>query len=106
MAKKEGRFNIKSFFNGLMEKSLQGLISVAAEQSEHLIDLLKNIPLIKKKIRRIVISAVFLTAGLVIFGLGAGLYLANLLGLSTSSSYMMVGLAFLISAGIYSHTSL
>ena len=64
MAKKEATVTFKSILNQFMQISIQSLISVIAEQSEHLVDWVKNISGLKRKIKKIISVIIISTAGL------------------------------------------
>ena len=99
MAKKGG---FQSLLNQFMQKSLQSLISVVAEQSEHLIGWVKDIAGLKRKIKKIITSIIILTAGLAIFGVGISQYIASLYpNLANGLSYLLVGAVFILAALIY-----
>ena len=102
MPKKEEKFSFKSILNKFMEKSLQSLISVMAEQSEHLVEWIKNISGLKRKIRMLIVIIVLLSAGLGIFGVGISQYLVNLYpNLGNGLAYILVGIAYILIAVIY-----
>ena len=53
MPKKQEKITFKSLLNKIMENSFQSLISVAAEESDHLVKWIKDIPQIGRKIKRL-----------------------------------------------------
>jgi len=102
MAKKEAKVTFKSILNQFMERSFQSLISVVAEQSDHIIGWVKDISGLKKKIRKILAVMVISTAGLGILGVGISQYLVSLYpNLANGASYILVGSVFLLVAFIY-----
>ena len=103
MAKKGDKISFKSILNQFMERSLQSLISVVAEQSEHIVEWVKNISGLKRKIKKLIVAVIFVTAGLGIFGVGISQYIANLYpGLRNGISYLLVGVVFVLIGLLYS----
>ena len=102
MAKKREKFSFKSLLEQFMQKSLQSLISVVSSNADHLIEWIKVIPVIKRKIRKLLTEFVLLAAGLAVMGMGLGIYLASKIPqLADGISHMFVGLALVLAAIIY-----
>ena len=102
MAKKEDKISFKSILNQFMQKSLQSLISVVAEQSDHLVEWIKNISGFRRKIKKLIVTVILLTAGLGIFGVGISQYIASLYpNLGNGLSYILVGIVFVLIAALY-----
>lgn len=102
MPKKEDKFGLKALLQRLMEKSLQSLVSVISQQADHLVDIIKNISLIKRKIRKLMAEVVLLSAGLAVLGTGLGIYLAGKFPeLADGVPQMLIGLSLMLAALLY-----
>ena len=102
MVKKEDKFSFKSLLNQVMQKSLQSLISVLAEHSEHLMDWVKSIPSIKKKLRKMIIVVILFSSGLSVIGIGISLYIASLYpNFGNGFSHIIIGIVIILVALIY-----
>jgi len=101
-AEKEEKISFKSVLNQLMAKSLQSLISVAAEEAEHLTTWIKNLSGIGKKIRKILTTVILFSAGLGVLGIGIALYVNELFpNFSRGISHIFVGLIIISIAALY-----
>jgi len=99
---KEEKISFKSLLNQLMEKSMQGLITVAIEESEHLVNWIKNISGIGKKIRKLLTTVILFSAGLGVLGIGIALYINELYpNLGLGQSHIMIGLLIILIAALY-----
>jgi len=102
MPKKEEKFSFKSILNKFMEKSMQSLIDVVAEHSEHLVEWIKNISGLRRKIRTLIVVVILVTAGLEVFGVGFAKYIASIYpNLANGLSYMLIGITLIIIALLY-----
>ena len=102
MAKKEDKISFKSILNQFMQKSLQSLISVVAEHSDHLVEWIKDISGLRRKIRKLFVAVVFSAAGLGVFGVGVAQYIASLYpSLGNGISYMLVGIVPILIGVLY-----
>ena len=94
--------SFKSVLNQLMAKSLQSLISVAAEEAEHLTTWIKNLSGIGRKIRKILTTVILFSAGLGVLGIGIALYVnESFPNLSRGVSHILVGLIIISIAALY-----
>lgn len=101
MVKKES-FSFKRILNQFMQASIQSIVSVVAEQSEHIVDWLKDISGLKRKIKKFLTVVVISAAGLGILGVGIAQYIASLYpNLANGLSYMLVGVILILIAWIY-----
>lgn len=102
MAKKEEKSTIKSLLNTLMEKSLHSLISVAAQEAEHLATWIKNLSGLGKKIRNLMTIIILFSAGLGVLGIGIALYVNELFpNISKSLSHILIGLIIILIAALH-----
>jgi L-asparaginase/Glu-tRNA(Gln) amidotransferase subunit D len=102
MAKKEEKFSFKKVLGRFMEKSIQSIISVVAEQSDQIVAWIKNISGMKRRIRRLFIALSFCTAGLVVLGMGLGSYISELLpSLRNGIAHILVGIVLMLIAAVY-----
>ena len=102
MAKKGEKFSFKSLLEQFMQKSLQSLISVVSSNADHLIEWIRVIPMIKRKIRKLLTEFVLLSAGLAVMGMGLGIYLASKIPqLVNGISHMLIGFSLVLAALIY-----
>lgn len=102
IAKKEGKISLKGILSQLMEKSIQSLISVVAQQAEHLVGLLKDLPLLKRKLKHMLTGLALFIAGLVISGIAIAMYLEEMFpNLITGFPYILVGFVFIAIAAIF-----
>lgn len=102
MPKKEEKTSLKSLFSQFMQKSLQSLIAVVAEHADHIMDWVKSIPAIKRKIRRMLTAVILFSAGLSVMGIGISLYLAKLYpNLGNGLSHILIGLVLTLAALLY-----
>ena len=99
---KEEKITFKSLLNKLMENSLQSLISVAAQESDHLVKWIKNIPQIGRKIRILLTTIILFSAGLGVLGIGIALYINETFpNISKGISHILVGLIIITIAALY-----
>ena len=99
---KEENVTFKSVLNKLMAKSLQSLISVAAEEAEHLTTWIRNLPSIGKKIRHLMTSIILFSAGLGVLGIGIALYIeAQFPNLSKGVPHILVGFVIILVAVLH-----
>lgn len=106
MAKKEEKITFKSILNKLVEKSLNSLISIVAQESEHITKWLRDLSGLGKKIRRLLTTLILFTAGLGILGIGTAIYISELSPkLSSGQSHILVGLFVILIAAIYSKST-
>jgi|TARA_Y100000031_G_C8180015_1_gene365972 ABC-type transporter Mla subunit MlaD len=102
MAKKEAKVSIKSLINQFMQRSLQSLVSVVAQNADHLVEWVRNLPSLKEKIKRLLTAIILLSAGLAVFGIGISMYIASLFPeLEDGLSYILIGLLLIIVAIVY-----
>lgn len=102
MAKKEEKVTFKSVLNQLMAKSLQSLISVAAEEAEHLATWIKNLSGIGKKIRHLMTTIILFSAGLGVLGIGVALYIKEQFpNLNNGVSHILVGFVIILIAALH-----
>ncbi|MBU90417.1 hypothetical protein CMO94_02645 [Candidatus Woesearchaeota archaeon] len=98
---KEEKITFKSVLNKLMEKSLQSLISVAAEEAEHLAKWIRDLSGIGKKIRHLMTTIILFSAGLGVLGIGVALYINELYpNLSNGTSHILIGLIIILIAAL------
>jgi len=103
MPKKEEKINFRSLLNKLMEKSLQPLISVIIEEAEHLINWIKNLSGIGKRVRNLLTTVILFSAGLGVLGIGIALYINELYPhISNGLSHILVGLVIILIAALHS----
>ena len=101
-AEKEEKPTIKSLLNTLMEKSLQSLISVAAQEAEHLATWIRNLSGLGRKIRNLLTTIILFSAGLGVLGIGIALYVNELFpDLSKGISHIFIGLIIISVAALY-----
>ena len=99
---KEEKITFKSLLNKLMENSLQSLISVAAEEAEHLTKWIKNISGIGRKIRHLMTTIILFSAGLGVLGIGIAIYInESFPNISKGISHILVGLVIILMAALY-----
>ena len=99
---KEEKLSFKSLLNKLMAKSLQSLISVAAEEAEHLATWIKNLSGIGRKIRHLMMAIILFSAGLGVFGIGIALYIEEQFpNLSKGLSHILVGFVIILVAALH-----
>ncbi|MAE43260.1 hypothetical protein CMO93_05795 [Candidatus Woesearchaeota archaeon] len=102
MPKKEDKLSLKKLLNQLMERSIQSIISVVAQQAEHLVGLIKDIPIFKRRIKHMLAGVAFFTAGLVISGIAIAMYLEEIFpNLVTGMPYILIGFVFILTAAIF-----
>jgi len=100
MAKKQSTF--KSILNQVMEKSLQSLFSVAAQEAEYLIKWIKNISGLGRKIRNLMTTIILFAAGLGVLGIGISIYIHELYpNISLGTSHIIIGLAIILIAALH-----
>lgn len=101
-AEKEEKVSFKSVLNELMVKSLQSLISVAAEEAEHLTTWIKNLSGIGRKIRKILTTVILFSSGLGVLGIGIALYVNELFpNISKGLSHILIGLIIILIAALH-----
>lgn len=101
MAKKEQKITFKSLLNQLMERSLQSLISVVAQEAEHIIKWIKDLSGIGRKIRILLTTIILFAAGLGVLGIGIATYLSEELpNLSPGMAHILVGLFIILVAAL------
>lgn len=99
---KEEKITFKSLLNKLMENSLQSLISVAAQESDHLVKWIKDISGIGRKIRILLTTIILFSAGLGVLGIGIALYINEAFpNISRGISHILVGLIIITIAALY-----
>lgn len=99
---KEEKFSFKKILGQFMEKSLQSIIAVVADQSDHIVSWIKDISGLKRKIKKILTAVIILSAGLMVVGVGLGIFIGSLYpNLDNGISHILVGLAFVLVAIIY-----
>ena len=104
MAKKEKeeKITFKSLLAKLMENSLQSLISVAAEEADHLAKWIRNLSGLGKKIRNLLTTVILFSAGLGVLGIGTAIYINELFpNISKGISHILVGLIIILIAAVY-----
>ena len=102
MAKKEEKSTIKSLLNTLMEKSLHSLISVAAQEAEHLATWIKNLSGLGKKIRNLMTTIILFSAGLGVLGIGISIYISEQFSnITPGVSHILVGLFIILIAVLH-----
>lgn len=103
---KEEKSIFKSALDKLMEKSLDSLFSVAAEEAEHLIKWIKKLSDIGRKIRNLLTAVVLFSAGLGVLGIGIALYIGDMFpDIITGLTHIFVGLVIILIAALYSKFS-
>jgi len=106
MAKTEGKLSFKSLFNEFMEKSLRSLITVVADQSDHIASWIRNISGFRRRMRQLLTAIILVTAGLVVSSMGLGTYLAKLYpNLDNGVSHILIGIVLVIIAILYTKMS-
>ena len=96
---KEEKVSFKSVLNQLMAKSLQSLISVAAEEAEHLTTWIKNLSGIGRKVRHLMTTIILFSAGLGVLGIGVALYIKEQFpNLTNGLSHILVGFIIILVA--------
>jgi len=99
---KEEKVGFKSLLNKLMAKSLQSLISVAAEEAEHLAIWIKNLHGIGRKIRHLMTTIILFSAGLGVLGIGMALYIESKFpNLNNGLSHILVGFVIILAAVLH-----
>lgn len=99
---KQEKITFKSALNKLMEKSIQGLITVAAQESHHLARWIRELGGLGKKIRKLLTTLILFAAGLGVLGIGVAIYITELYpNLSPGKSHIAVGLAIITIAMLY-----
>jgi len=99
---KEEKITFKTLLNKLMENSMQSLITVAAQESVHLVKWIKDISGIGKKIRKLLTTIILFSAGLGVLGIGIALYANELFpNFSKGTSHILVGLVIISIAALY-----
>ena len=103
---KEEKITFKSLLNQLMEKSMQSLISVAAQEAEHLARWIRELGGLGRKIRKLLTTIILFSAGLGVLGIGIALYINELYPkISQGTSHLLIGLTIILIAAIYSRFS-
>jgi hypothetical protein len=106
MAKKEEKITFKSILNKVMEKSMNSLISVAAEEAEHLITWIKNLSNLGRKIRNLLTTVILFSAGLGVLGIGVALYIKEQFpNITDGVSHILVGITIISIAALHSKFS-
>jgi len=89
-----------------MENSVQSLISVAAQEAEHLIIWIKSLSNLGRKIRKLLTTIILFSAGLGVLGIGIALYINELYPkISPGISHILIGSAIILIAALYSKFS-
>lgn len=102
MAKKEEKPTIKSLLSTLMEKSLQSLIAVAAQEAEHLTTWIKNLSGLGKKIRNLMTTIILFSAGLGVLGIGIAIYInESFPNITLGVAHILVGLVIILTAALH-----
>jgi hypothetical protein len=97
------KLTFKSLLNQLMQNSMQSLITVAAQEAEHLVRWIQELGGIGKKIRKLLTTVILFSAGLGVLGIGAALYIKELFPeLSQGITHILVGLVIISVAAMYS----
>ena len=106
MPKKEEKVTFKSVLNKLMEKSLQSLISVAAEEADHLAKWIKSVSGIGIRIKHLMTTIILFSAGLGVLGIGIALYINEVYpNISKGMSHILVGLIIILIAALHTKYS-
>ena len=106
MAKKEEKITFKSALNKLMEKSLESLLSVAAQEAEHLASWIRKLSGLGKKIRNLLTTVILFSAGLGVLGIGVALYIYEVFpNISKGIAHILVGLVIILIAALYTKYS-
>jgi hypothetical protein len=101
MPKKQEKVSFKSLLNQLMENSLQSLITVAAQESKHLVSWLKNLSEIGRKVKTLLTTVILFSAGLGVLGIGISLYVSEMFpDLGRGVSHILVGLVIILIAAL------
>jgi hypothetical protein len=99
---KEEKITFKSVLNKVMDKSMNSLVSVAAQEAEHLITWIKNLSGLGKKIRHLMTTIILFSAGLGVLGIGVALYLNEVFpNISKGTSHILVGLVIISIAALH-----
>jgi len=100
---KQEKITFKTILNQLMEKSLQSLISVAAQEAEHLATWIKNLSGLGKKIRQLMTTIILFSAGLGVLGIGIAIYINEQFpNISLGISHILIGFIIILIAAINS----
>lgn len=103
---KEEKLTFKSVLNKVMEKSMNSLISAAAQEAEHLITWIKNLSNLGKKVRNLLTTIILFSAGLGVLGIGVALYLKEQFpNLTSGTSHILVGIVIISIAALHSKFS-
>ena len=103
---KEEKVTFKSVLNKVMEKSMNSLISVAAEEAEHLITWIKNLSNLGRKIRSLLTTIILFSAGLGVLGIGIALYIKEQFpNITDGVSHILVGIVIISIAALHSKFS-
>ena len=106
MAKKEEKITFKSILNKVMEKSMNSLISVAAEEAEHIVNWIRNLSGLGKKIRNLLTTVILFSAGLGVLGIGIALYIKEQFpNITDGVSHILVGITIISIAALHSKFS-
>ena len=106
MAKKEEKITFKSILNKVMEKSMNSLISVAAEEAEHIVNWIRNLSGLGKKIRNLLTTVILFSAGLGVLGIGVALYIKEQFpNITDGVSHILVGITIISIAALHSKFS-
>ena len=99
---KEEKITFKSLLDKLMEKSLQSLITIAAQEAEHLATWIKNLSGLGKKVRTLLTTVILFSAGLGVLGIGIALYVNEQFpNISRGISHILVGLVIILIAALH-----
>ena len=99
---KEEKITFKSLLDKLMEKSLQSLITIAAQEAEHLAAWIKNLSGLGKKVRTLLTTVILFSAGLGVLGIGIALYVNEQFpNISRGISHILVGLVIILIAALH-----
>ena len=103
---KEEKVTFKSVLNKVMEKSMNSLVSVAAEEAEHLITWIKNLSNLGRKIRNLLTTVILFSAGLGVLGIGVALYIKEQFpNITDGVSHILVGIVIISIAALHSKFS-
>jgi hypothetical protein len=103
---KEEKVTFKSILNKVMEKSMNSLISVAAEEAEHIVNWIRNLSGLGKKIRNLLTTVNLFSAGLGVLGIGVALYVKEQFpNMAGGVPHILVGIAIISIAALHSKFS-